>query len=267
MNFFRHSIIDHALEEDIGTGDITTESIVPKNVTAIGLITSKEAGIVAGLWIVREIFKKAKVVFHVRDGEKIRAHQTIALVSGNARYILSRERVALNFLRHLSGIATEANKYVHAVKNKAIILDTRKTTPGLRKEEKYAVRLGGAQNHRFGLYDMVLIKDNHLKIAGSIMKAVQRAKRSNKKIEVEIEHLSQLEEAMEAKPDLIMLDNMSLGDMKKAVTMVGKKIPLEASGNVTLKNVLKIAQTGVDYISVGAITHSAQALDISMDFQ
>ena len=269
MIFFkRNSIIELALEEDIGTGDITTEAIIPKHETTTAVISAKASGIIAGLNVVKEIYKKAHILFHVKDSDKVKAGQAIVEIQGNTRYLLSRERVALNFLGHLSGIATEASKYVTAVKNKVTILDTRKTTPGLRKLEKYAVRMGGAQNHRIGLYDMVLIKDNHIKAAGSITKAVTLArKHCIKKIEVEIEQLDQLQEAIEAKPDMIMLDNMSTSDMKKAVRIVNKKIPIEASGGVTLKNVAAIAKTGVDYISVGAITHSSKTLDVTMEFK
>ena len=256
MIFSKQTIIQRALEEDIGTGDITTEAIVPKHSTSTAVITSKEPGIIAGLNILNDIFTKASITYHVKDGDRIKAGQRLAEISGNTRYLLSRERVALNFLRHLSGIATETSKYVTAVKNKAIILDTRKTTPGLRKLEKYAVRMGGAQNHRMGLYDMVLIKDNHIKAADSIAKAVSLARmHTTKKIEVEIKSLSQLKDSMTAQPDIIMLDNMSIDQMKAAVKIVNRQFPLEASGNVTLANVKKIADTGVNYISVRAISY------------
>ena len=269
MIFFKkQSIIELALDEDIGRGDITTEAIIPKHGAATAVISAKAGGIIAGLNVVKEIYKQLEITFYVKDGDKVKAGQQIADIRGNARYLLSRERVALNFLGHLSGIATEANKYVTAVKNKVTILDTRKTMPGLRKLEKYAVKMGGAHNHRLGLYDMILIKENHIKAAGSIAQAVRLARKySSKKTEVEIESLHQLQEALEAKPDIIMLDNMAISDMKKAVKIVNKKIPIEASGGVTLKNVAAIAKTGVDSISVGAITHSAKALDITMEFK
>ena len=263
----RQSIIELALDEDIGTGDITTEAVIPRQSTATAVVRAKANGIIAGLNVLKEIYKKLEIKFHVKDGDRIKAGQAIAEITGSTRTILSRERVALNFLSHLSGIATETNKYVTAVQDKAIILDTRKTNPGLRKLEKYAVRMGGAQNHRLGLYDMVLIKDNHIKAAGSITRTISMARKyTTKKIEVEIESLSQLEEALKAKPDILMLDNMTMMEMKRAVKIVNKKIPIEASGNVTLSNVKSIAETGVDYISVGAITHSARALDITMEF-
>ncbi|MBI4153073.1 carboxylating nicotinate-nucleotide diphosphorylase [Candidatus Woesearchaeota archaeon] len=264
----RKSIIQLALDEDIGTGDITTEAILPRRSRETAVILAREDGIIAGLNVVQEIYKKLAMRFYVKDGDSIRAKQPVVEISGSARDILSRERVALNFLSHLSGIATEAHKYVTAVGGKATILDTRKTTPGLRKLEKYAVRMGGAQNHRLGLYDMVLIKDNHIKSAGSIAKAVALAREySSKKIEVEIERLDQLQEALDAKPDILMLDNMSIKDMSRAVKIVDKRISVEASGNVTLSNVKEISKTGVDYISVGAITHSAKALDVTMEFK
>jgi nicotinate-nucleotide pyrophosphorylase (carboxylating) len=263
MIFFKPDIIDQALEEDVGSGDITTDSIVPKNHTSKAVIIAREAGIIAGLNIAERIFNKATFSAKVKDGDHIKPNQIVAEIQGNTRQILSSERVALNFLQRLSGIATLTNQYVSAAKS-VKILDTRKTTPGLRKLEKYAVRMGGGTNHRMGLYDMTIIKDSHIKIAGSITKAVELARKTGKKIEVEVEHLNQVNEAINAQPDIIMLDNMSIADMKKAVKVINKQIPIEASGNMTLERVSQVAKIGVDYISVGALTHSPKALNMSL---
>lgn len=268
-----NDIIDRALREDIGTGDITTQCIVPQGYTTIGFIRAKESGVVAGLPLVKAVFKKLSqdISFQprVKDGEKVTIGQLMARVEGDARAILTGERVALNFLQRLSGIATKTASYVEILEGqKARLVDTRKTTPGLRVLEKYAVRIGGGHNHRFGLYDAVLIKDNHIKVAGSITKAVEQARKTaphSMRVEVEVESLTQVEESLEAGADIIMLDNMDIENMSRAVALVGGRALLEASGGVDETNVLDIAKTGVDLISSGAITHSATVLDISLD--
>lgn len=265
-------IILNALNEDLGSGDITTALITPKNSKATAVFLAKENGIIAGLDFAKTVFKMLdwKIVFKkfISDGDHVKAKTKIAEASGNLRALLSGERTALNILQRCSGIATSTKEYVGLVKDTNVkILDTRKTVPGLRVLDKYSVRAGGGTNHRIGLYDMVLIKDNHIKVAGSTTKAVAIAKAGLKrkiKIEVETKNLTEVKEALDAKVDIIMLDNMPLKTMRKAVELVGGKVKLEASGNVNLKTVSAIAKTGVDYISVGALTHSVKALDISM---
>ena len=266
-------IIEQALLEDIGTGDITTDSIIPHNLKTKGVIKTKEEGVIAGLDIAKLVFKKldSNIIFqkNIEDGTKVSQNKILAEITGPARIMLKGERVALNFLQRMSGIATTTAKFYEEIKGFPVrIVDTRKTTPGLRILEKYAVRMGGGSNHRFGLYDAVLIKDNHIAVAGSIKSAVNSVRKQIShtiKIEVEVENLSQLQEALEMKVDIVMLDNMSLDMMKKAVKMAKGKTLIEASGGITLKNVREIAQTGVDLISVGALTHSVKALDISME--
>lgn len=272
-NILIDKIIEQALLEDIGTGDITTESIIPSNLKAKGIIKTSENGVVAGLYIAYLVFKKldSEIIFEekIKDGAKVVRNKVLAEITGPARTILKGERVALNFLQRMSGIATITSKFCQQVKDLPVrIVDTRKTTPGLRILEKYAVRMGGGYNHRFGLYDAVLIKDNHIAVAGGIKSAVNSIRKQIShmiKIEVEVENLSQLQEALEMKVDIIMLDNMNLNTMKKAVKTVKGKALIEASGGVTLEKVRKIAQTGVDLISVGALTHSVKSLDISME--
>lgn len=266
-------IIEQALLEDINTGDITTESIIPSNLKAKGIIKTSEEGVVAGLDVACLVFQKldSEIIFQekIKDGIKVTRNGILAEISGLARTILKGERVALNFLQRMSGIATITSKFCQEVKDFPVrIVDTRKTTPGLRILEKYAVRMGGGYNHRFGLYDAVLIKDNHIAVAGGIKSAVNSVRKQishTVKIEVEVENLSQLQEALEMKVDIIMLDNMNLDTMTEAVKMVKGKALIEASGGVTLKNVREIAQTGVDLISVGALTHSVKSLDINME--
>jgi len=272
-NILVDKIIEQALLEDIGTGDITTESIIPSNLKAKGIIKTSDEGVVAGLDIARLVFQKldSDNTFQEKiiDGTKITQGKLLAEITGSARTILKGERVALNFLQRMSGIATITSKFCQEVKDLPIrIVDTRKTTPGLRVLEKYAVRIGGGYNHRFGLYDAVLIKDNHIATAGGIKPAVNSVRKQishTVKIEVEVENLSQLQEALEMRVDVIMLDNMNLNVMKKAVKTAKGKVLLEASGRVTLENVREIAQTGVDLISIGALTHSVKSLDISME--
>jgi nicotinate-nucleotide pyrophosphorylase (carboxylating) len=268
-------IIRRALREDIGDGDVTTRSTVPALALLTGRFIAKEAGIVAGLEVARLTFtmldESVEFIPHLADGDHVAAGQVIATVGGPGRALLGGERVALNFLQRMSGIASLARSFVMAVQDThAIILDTRKTAPGLRLLDKWAVRLGGAQNHRSGLYDMVLIKDNHIAAVGGITQAVKRVRardRQKRPIEVEVKTLAELQEALELSIDRIMLDNMSLDQMREAVRLTDGRVPLEASGNVTLENVAAVAATGVDYISVGALTHSVQALDISLKLE
>jgi len=266
-------IIKQALREDVGTGDITTLSIVPENYTTIGFIRAKEAGVVAGLAVAREVFRQLSpdISFQprVKDGDRVVSGQLLARVEGDTRAILIGERVALNFLQRMSGIATKTSRMSRLIAGeKAKLVDTRKTTPGIRVLEKYSVRAGGGHNHRFGLYDAILIKDNHIKVAGSITEAVSRARKMgpfSSTVEVEVETLEGVKEALRANVNIIMLDNMDLDILRKAVEFVDGRVLLEVSGRVTEDNILDIARTGVDFISVGAITHSAKVLDINLD--
>lgn len=267
-------IIRLSIFEDRGHADITSFFVVPEDLKATAHIIAKEGFILAGIPFVKEVFAaidssiNMKVFFE--EGAVIKKGDIIAEVSGNARGLLSGERIALNILQRICGIATLTNSYVNKLNGlHSKIADTRKTTPGMRFMEKYGVKIGGGINHRFGLYDGILIKDNHIKIAGSISKAITLAKKAHYllKIEVEVKSLNEFKEALYLEPDVIMLDNMSIDDMKKAVKIRNSKnykILLEASGNVNLENVRDIAQTGVDIISIGALTHSARAVDISM---
>ena len=272
-NILIDKIIEQALLEDIGTGDITSESIVPYGLKAKGIIKTSEEGVVAGLNIACLVFRKldSEIIFQekIKDSTKVARGKVLAEITGSARTILKGERVALNFLQRMSGIATITSKFCQEVKDLPVrIVDTRKTTPGLRILEKYAVRMGGGYNHRFGLYDAVLIKDNHIAVAGGIKSAVNSVRKQishTVNIEVEVENLSQLQEALEMKVDIIMLDNMNLDTMREAVKIVKSKALIEASGGIALEKVRKIAQTGVDLISIGALTHSVKSLDISME--
>ncbi len=270
-----NDLIEKALKEDVGTGDITTLSTIPAEKTITGRFIAKENGILCGMEVVRSVFNfvdpTTKLSEMKKDGEKIEKGEVIATVSGFARSILTGERLALNLLQHMSGIATRTSEAVEKVKGtSARIADTRKTTPGLRVLEKYAVRCGGGSNHRFNLADGVLIKDNHIEAAGGITEAVSMARKNiphTLKIEVEVETFEQLQEALDAGADIIMLDNMSNEDMKKAVEIVGGKALTEASGNMGEKDLRAVAETGVDLISIGALTHSVKALDISLKFK
>jgi len=267
-------LIHLALSEDIGKRDLTSEAVVENKLFGRAIILAKQEGTLAGLPVAKLVFQMVNpaVVFNLlkQDGERIRKGEKVVLVQGKVKSILSAERTALNFLQRLSGIATLTAKYVENIKGaKAKILDTRKTTPGLRVLEKYAVKAGGGENHRMGLFDMILIKENHIKAAGGISDATKKArsKYRTKKIEVEVRNLSEVKETIEAEPDWIMLDNMKIQQMKKAVRMIRSTAPnikIEASGGINLRNVRKIALTGVDFISVGALTHSAPALDLSL---
>ena len=268
--------VTRSLAEDVGRGDVTTLWTIPAQACAEARLLSKAEGIVAGLAVAQAVFAAIdpQPAFEatVQDGEPIHRGQVLGRVRGRARSILTAERTALNFLQRMSGIATLTRRYVEAVGGtKAIILDTRKTAPGLRLLDKWAVQLGGGQNHRKGLYDMVLIKDNHIAVAGGIAEAVRRVRMGRREregeleIEVEVKSLEELQEALELGVDRIMLDNMSLQQVREAVRIAAGKVPLEASGGVSLETVRQIADTGVDYISVGALTHSARALDISLE--
>jgi len=274
------ALLRRALDEDIGPGDVTTDWIIPAGQQSQAIISAKAAGVIAGLDVAGKVFRllDARTTFQQRivftpllaDGAAVKAQDVVARIAGPTRGILSAERVTLNFLQHLSGIATLTRAFVEAVAGtQAVILDTRKTTPGLRMLEKYAVRVGGGTNHRIGLYDMVLIKDNHIDAAGSITEAVRRVRERNRAgllIEVETRNLDEVREALAWGVDRILLDNMSCDMMCQAVALSNGRVPLEASGNVTLANVRQIAETGVDYISSGSLTHSAKALDLSLSF-
>ena len=266
-------LLEMALREDIGIGDVTSDSVVPADVMAVGTILSKVDGIVAGLDVASEIFRMLNPDINferfVSDGDQVRPGQNIAAAKGPARWMLTAERTVLNFLQRLSGIATMTSRYVQAASgHHATIIDTRKTTPGWRALEKYAVRVGGGRNHRFGLYDAVLIKDNHIAAVGGITNAVKRAREQiphTMTIEVEVEDMDQVRKAMKSGADIIMLDNMDANMMAEAVRLIDGKALVEASGGVTLEDIPAIAATGVDLISVGALTHSATSLDISMN--
>ena len=269
-------VISSALKEDIKNGDITTKATISKSKKAVGKFLVKADGIIAGLEIAKSVFKqvdpKIKFEIKINDGSKVKYGDVAAIVTGKAQSLLTAERTALNFLQRMSGIATSANLYSEKIKHtKAKIIDTRKTVPGLRTLDKLAVKLGGCTNHRIGLYDMFLIKDNHIEVAGSITNAVDACVKYNKrhnnkfKIEVETKNLKEVKEALTTKADIIMLDNFEVGEMKKAVELINGKCKVEASGGVNLETVKCIAETGVDYISVGALTHSVKALDISLE--
>ncbi|HJN03015.1 MAG TPA: carboxylating nicotinate-nucleotide diphosphorylase [Nitrospinota bacterium] len=265
--------IREALEEDIGTGDITTNAVISDNEVTVGKVIAKEDLILCGLNIFEYVFlcldKNIKIDPKHADGEKVKNRSTLLTFSGSARSLLAGERVALNILQRLSGIATLTMKFVEKVPSTVSVLDTRKTTPGMRALEKYAVRCGGGTNHRFGLYDAVLIKDNHIKAAGSISKAVEKARKNIpplQKIEVEVKNAEEVKEALRMECDIIMLDNMSPEQVKEAVKIINKRSRIEISGNIGLSNIQKIASEGIDYISVGALTHSTPTVDISMVF-
>jgi nicotinate-nucleotide pyrophosphorylase (carboxylating) len=268
------TLIDLALQEDLADkGDITSEATLSPDAVICGQIVAKAEGILAGLPIIALVYRKVdsavQVRLHMQDGDAVRAGSLIAEVIGSGPSVLSGERIALNFLQHLSGIATLTARFVQAAAGtKAVILDTRKTTPGWRTLEKYAVRAGGGHNHRIGLFDMVMIKDNHVDAVGGITEAVETVRRSDLArgllIEVEVRTLDELREVLPLDVDRVLLDNMTLDQMRDAVAITGGRVPLEASGNMSLERVAAVAGTGVDFISVGALTHSAPALDLSM---
>jgi len=265
--------IRRALAEDVGSGDVTTDSIVPAGASLRGRIIAKQNGVVAGLKVAEavwlELDPSISFSHEQRDGAVVENRTVVAEVIGPARALLTGERTALNFLGRMSGIATLTRQFVDAVAStRAVILDTRKTAPGLRLTDKLAVRMGGGQNHRTGLFDMVLIKDNHIDFAGSITAAVNRVRESGVTLEIEVEArtLDHLREALSLGVERILLDNMTSELMREAVQICAGRAQLEASGNVSIENVLEVARTGVDYISVGALTHSPKVFDVSLEF-
>jgi len=272
MEHLVRKLIEEALFEDIGPGDITSEAVIPEEASSTAEIVAKQDLVLAGILIAREVFRKLDpwVQFTplAHDGNKVQSGSIIAQVQGKTRALLAGERLALNIMQHLSGIATHTAKFVEVLKgSRAEILDTRKTLPGLRALEKYAVRMGGGRNHRFGLYDGILIKDNHIAAAGGIIKAMAGIRKKVHpllKIEVEVKTLDEVREAMAAGATMLLLDNMPPALMKQAVNIVGGRVLVEASGNVTLDTVKAIGDTGVDFISSGSLTHSSPAADISM---
>jgi len=271
--------VQFALAEDIGGGDVTTLATVPQNAKSVALMRAREPLVIAGLVFAETAFRqlspKIKIKKCFRDGQRAKAGDTLLKISGSARAILSAERVALNFVQRLSGVATATAQFADAVKStSAKILDTRKTTPGWRRFEKYAVACGGGKNHRLGLFDLILIKDNHLvalqnERPNAIAAAIRRARKKFRKLKVEVEAdtLEQVAQATDAGADIILLDNMTTGQLRQAVEIVRDRAQTEASGGVNLKTVRAIAGSGVDFISVGALTHSARAVDIGLDFQ
>ncbi|MBL8383630.1 MAG: carboxylating nicotinate-nucleotide diphosphorylase [Burkholderiales bacterium] len=267
------AFVEAALAEDIGFCDLTTELVIPAHATAEFAINARHAMVIAGIDIAAAVFRRyvpeCEIRLEVADGARADRGQVLARVTGPARGLLSAERTALNILQHLSGIATLTAQYVDKLAGtRAVLLDTRKTTPGLRILEKHAAQVGGAKNHRLGLADGVMIKDNHIAVCGSIRAAVAQAKKGIPvltKVEVEADRLDQVAEALEAGADMILLDNMSLDMLREAVRMAAGRVPLEASGGVNLDTIRGIAETGVDYISVGRITQSAPAVDIGLD--
>ena len=269
------SFLLEALREDIGTGDITTECCVPETAQSRAVLRCKESGVVCGLDVAKRVFalldKDVQFTATVAEGTPVAVGDIVATISGPSRSILTGERVALNLLQHMSGVATRTAALVEKVRGTgAVIVDTRKTTPGMRVLEKYAVRMGGGTNHRFNLADGVLIKDNHIVAAGGIANAVDSARKAvphTLKIEVETTNFDEIRQALDAGADIIMLDNMSCEDMKQAVALIAGRAKVEASGNMGSRDVAQVAQTGVDLISVGALTHSVEALDISLQFQ
>ena len=269
------AIIDLALWEDIGHQDLTTKSLIDEKEKGAAILQAKEAFLLAGMEVFSRVFfrleKEIEINSFFSDGAEIKKGDVIAELKGPLWALLSGERTALNFLQRLSGIATYTREVVKKVEGYPVrILDTRKTTPGWRLLEKSAVRVGGGFNHRFGLFDGVLIKDNHIRAVGSIAKAVEIARAKvplTMKIEVEVNSLKEVEEALKAKADIIMLDNMSLEEMKLAVDKIGRRAIVEASGGITLENIESVAKTGVDFISMGVLTHSVKAVDISMELE
>lgn len=273
-NTLIEQIIELAFEEDIRNGDITTNTVISKEAIANAAWIAKEEGVVAGLEVAEKVFRKLDDNLEwkpvVSDGDEVSKGDIIVNFNGTCRALLSAERIALNFVQRMSGIATHTNQIVKKLEGqKTRILDTRKTVPGHRLLDKYAVSAGGGSNHRMGLFDMAMIKDNHIIVAGGISQAVQKVKNINRnvKIEVETTNLDEVDEAVKSGADIIMLDNMSIEMMKNAVDRIGNNAQTEASGNISSKNVSQIANTGVDFISMGALTHSVKAFDISQKIQ
>lgn len=268
-------IIRLAIQEDVGNGDITTDAIISKKSIASAKLIAKQEGVVAGLDIVNKVFQNFDNNIAMKnfftDGDKVKPGDTISTISGNYAALLKGERTALNFLQRMSGIATKTNLFINELEGtKTKVLDTRKTLPGHRLLDKYAVNIGGGTNHRIGLFDLVMLKDNHIKAAGGIKNALQQVRDKWEYkfgVEVEAANLNEVKEAVEAEADIIMLDNMDLQTMNEAVNLINKKCKTEVSGNVTLERLKEIAELGVDFISVGELTHSVSALDISMKFE
>lgn len=278
------AIIERALAEDLGKGDITTEALIAREWQGAGLIVAKQEGVLAGIELAKQVFQRVdpglQMDIFIQDGNAVKAGDHIARIEGNLSSILKAERVALNFLQHLSGIATITRRYVERVRGLPVeIMDTRKTTPGLRRLEKWAVRMGGGKNHRMSLDEAILIKNNHLAALArrglGIKEAIAKAKQTahllewekQAKIEIEVRTVAEAVEAAGAGADIIMLDNMDVEDMREAVKAIKGRALIEASGGVTLDNVRAVAETGVDFISIGALTHSAKALDISLQLE
>ena len=273
-----NKLLDLGIEEDINTGDVTTESIIPESLNAVATMTAKQEGVVSGLEIVKMVYDRFQddVVFtpYFKDGDFVKKGDVILKIEATYPTLLKGERLSLNIFQRMSGIATETANYVRELKGTSTeLLDTRKTAPGMRVLDKLAVKHGGGTNHRMGLYDMAMIKDNHIKMAGGIPKAVEQVRSkidSSIKIEVETTNLDEVRQAIEAGADIIMLDNMSNEAMTEAVAVIrasGKGIKTEASGNMSIPRLIEVAATGVDYISVGALTHTVKAMDISMNIQ
>ena len=271
MDSVRH-LIEIALKEDIGSGDITTENLIAPDLDGSGVIVAKEPLVIAGLDVARQVFEHldSKVILKsgCKDGDTVASKEIVAHVEGQLRALLMGERTALNFLQRLSGIATHVRSYIDKIgKTKVRLVDTRKTTPGWRILEKYAVRIGGAHNHRMGLYDGILIKDNHIAACGGVKKAVEQMQKHKShllKIEVEVSELDQVKEALGAGADVIMLDNMNIAQIREAVKIVDGRAMVEVSGGITQSSLKQLADTGVDIISVGALTHAARSVDLSM---
>jgi len=267
-------LIDLALAEDLGTGDVTSQAIIGEKTNARARLVAKQPVVVSGLDVFARVFHRLDptivISYRAREGQLMKKGALLAELRGNARALLAGERTALNFIRHLCGVATSTAILVEELAGTGCrLLDTRKTTPGMRQLEKAAVRAGGGNNHRFGLFDGVLIKDNHIVAAGSIEKAVRKARRyapPTLRVEVECASLRQVKEALSAGADIIMLDNMSLEQMRRAVKLIGGRALCEASGNITAQNARRVATCGVDFISCGSITHSAAAADLSLEF-
>ncbi|MEG0519190.1 MAG: carboxylating nicotinate-nucleotide diphosphorylase [Bacteroidales bacterium] len=274
-NHLIDKLIDLALEEDINTGDITTDSIIPESSRAVATMTAKAPGIISGLDIVKRVFerfqKDIKLISAVKDGDSVQKGDFILRIEASYPTLLKGERLSLNIFQRMCGIATETSKYVKELAgSKTQLLDTRKTAPGLRVLDKMAVKHGGGTNHRMGLYDMAMIKDNHIKMAGSITQAVKQVRShipATIKVEVETTNLAQVQEALDNKADIIMLDNMNNALMTQAVQLIAGRAKTEASGNMSIPRLKEVAATGVDFISVGALTHTVTAMDISMNIQ
>lgn len=266
-------IVRLAVAEDLGSGDVTTNAIVPRELGARGVFVAKSPCVVAGLDVAFEVFRHLDVgmhiVFHRRDGDECRDGETLGEVRGAARTLLTGERTALNFLQRLSGIATQTRRFVHAAAGAITVLDTRKTTPTLRALEKYAVRIGGASNHRFGLFDAILIKDNHIRLAGGVLPAIRSVREllPHQAIEIEVQSLDELDAALSAGVETVLVDNLMSAEIREAVRRSTGHAKVEVSGGVTLERIPDLARSGADFVSVGALTHSAPAVDISFEVE